>query len=442
MSRTSFKNIKAALAAPFVKRFGILPNANGIDAAIDNNYAVKAASTTDTLATDYEIYRYDSANQFQLQRSVRIPDLTTRKFTLATNASLTTQAFWIADQAYTVNSITEIHATADGAVLTGTITKCTGTQAPTAGTTLMSGSFDLNGTANTLQTATLTSTLADLEIAAGDRLAFVPSGAVTSLAGVTITLQLAPGNKNETAIYNMALNGDIATQSFFVATRPMIVTGIQEIHSTKGTNGSAVTIDVYKDTSTNAPGAGTAMTTATLSLKSTINTVQSATLATSAATLRLAAGDRLSIKTSGTLTAVAGVVLVVTMQPVYAARNITYTLNANANLVDQTFFTADRPYMITGISEVHAVAGTNGSAVSLQVTADKATDAPGAGTDLLTNNTNVGFDMKGTANTVQVGTLAARGSLFLLAGDRLSVDYAGTLTTLAGVTVTVELSFA
>lgn len=119
--------------------------------------------------------------------------------------------------------------------------------------------------------------------------------------------------------------------------------------------------------------------------------------------------------------------------------NSTYTMLANGSLADQSFFLATRAYIVTAISEVHSVAGNDAGAVNIQVTKDTSTNAPGAGTDLLTNNANAGFDAKGTANTVQTGTLAAAAALTLAAGDRLSVDFAGTLTTLAGVTVTVTL---
>lgn len=119
---------------------------------------------------------------------------------------------------------------------------------------------------------------------------------------------------------------------------------------------------------------------------------------------------------------------------------ITFAMLANASLADQAFFVADRAYNVVAISEVHSVAGTDGGAVNLQVTKDTSTNAPGAGTDLLTNTANAGFDMKGVANTVQAGTLTATAaSLKLAAGDRLAVDFAGTLTTLAGVVVTVYL---
>lgn len=119
---------------------------------------------------------------------------------------------------------------------------------------------------------------------------------------------------------------------------------------------------------------------------------------------------------------------------------VTLNLPGTGMLVDQSFFIADRAYLVTAITEVHAVAGDDTDPVNLQVTKDTTTDAPGAGTNLLTNNTDAGFDLKGTANTVQNGTLTETvASLQLAAGNRLSVDFAGVLTTLAGIQLTVAL---
>lgn len=119
---------------------------------------------------------------------------------------------------------------------------------------------------------------------------------------------------------------------------------------------------------------------------------------------------------------------------------VQFWMLANASLADQAFFIADRAYNVVRIDEVHSVAGNDAGAVNLQVTKDTGTAAPGAGTDLLTNNSNAGFDLKGTANTVQNGTLTTTaGALTLAAGNRLAVDFAGILTTLAGVVVTVWL---
>ncbi len=119
---------------------------------------------------------------------------------------------------------------------------------------------------------------------------------------------------------------------------------------------------------------------------------------------------------------------------------VTAHVGAAALMVDQTFFVATRAYTVVAISFVHAVAETTAANLRVQVTKDTSTNAPGAGTDLLTNNTNAGFDGKATANTVQAGTLTGTGaSLALAAGDRLSLDFEAGATELVGVTVTVTL---
>lgn len=116
----------------------------------------------------------------------------------------------------------------------------------------------------------------------------------------------------------------------------------------------------------------------------------------------------------------------------------TYEFTGTPAATDQVFFVAPCPCKILAISEVHSTAA--GGASKIQVTKDTSTDAPGAGTDLLTNNTNTGFDLNGTANTVQTGTLTTTsGATTLAAGDRLSVDFANTIQSTAGATITVIL---
>lgn len=119
---------------------------------------------------------------------------------------------------------------------------------------------------------------------------------------------------------------------------------------------------------------------------------------------------------------------------------VTVSCPLNTDCVDQAFFIADRSYIVERVDEVHAVAGDHASAVNLQVTKDTGTNAPGAGSDLLTNNSNAGFNLKATANTVQNGTLVSTGATKTLAGgDRLSLDFAGDTQNLAGLVVTVAL---
>lgn len=127
----------------------------------------------------------------------------------------------------------------------------------------------------------------------------------------------------------------------------------------------------------------------------------------------------------------------------------TVQINGNSNLIcatffqqgaasantDTVFFVATRPLLVVTASEVHAVAA--GGASVVQLVKDTGTDAPGAGTDLLTNNTNTGFDLAATANTVQAGVLTSTvATKTLAAGNRLSVDFANAVQASSGITVT------
>jgi hypothetical protein len=120
--------------------------------------------------------------------------------------------------------------------------------------------------------------------------------------------------------------------------------------------------------------------------------------------------------------------------------SFTWTAPTAAYATDFVVFTAPFDCVLNSVTEVHATAGTDGSAVSLQVTKDTGTTAPGAGTDLLANNSNVGFNLKGTINTVQYGSFKAGASRKLVRGDRLALDFAGTQTAVAGLSLTFTLN--
>lgn len=117
----------------------------------------------------------------------------------------------------------------------------------------------------------------------------------------------------------------------------------------------------------------------------------------------------------------------------------TYYFTGTPAATDTVFFIATRSYLVVSASEVHSAAA--GGASALQLVKDTSTNAPGAGSDLLTNNTNTGFDLSLTANTVQVGTLTATVATKTLAtGDRLSVDFANAIQSSTGVVVTACLA--
>lgn len=102
---------------------------------------------------------------------------------------------------------------------------------------------------------------------------------------------------------------------FFVAPRACTVTKISEVHTTAGSDGSAVTLSVERLQGTETSGNGDDLLGATkIDLKGTAETVQSPALTGTTASLTLAAGDRLNLVDTGTLTAVAGVCVTVELE--------------------------------------------------------------------------------------------------------------------------------
>jgi len=100
------------------------------------------------------------------------------------------------------------------------------------------------------------------------------------------------------------------------------------------------------------------------------------------------------------------------------------------------FFYADAPLSVLSITEFHTTAGSSGSAVTLNVERLTGTQAPGAGSNLLTT----AFNLRATANTIQTGTLINTSQKQLQKGDRLALVLSGTPTAVANVLVTVTLN--
>ncbi len=98
---------------------------------------------------------------------------------------------------------------------------------------------------------------------------------------------------------------------FFIVPAACVLTKVQEVHQTLGTDAGAVTLDIEKLTGTQALDAGVAMLASTFSLKATINTVVTGTLSATLTSRSLVAGDRLAMKDAGVLTAVANVTVMV-----------------------------------------------------------------------------------------------------------------------------------
>lgn len=99
------------------------------------------------------------------------------------------------------------------------------------------------------------------------------------------------------------------------------------------------------------------------------------------------------------------------------------------------FFVAERQYVVLAVAEVHGTAGTDASAVTLQIERLQGTEAPDSGDALL----STALSLKATANTTQYGQLVTTGVTALERGDRLCLKDAGTLTAVANLCVTVYI---
>jgi hypothetical protein len=122
-------------------------------------------------------------------------ELSSEQYITATHhiaSSVADVQFFTAPVKCEVVAVREVHATAgnDAGAVTGTIRRCQGTEAATAGDDLLSATINFKGTALTEQTPALTATTADLTLEAGNRLSLDVTGTTTTLAGVIITVLL------------------------------------------------------------------------------------------------------------------------------------------------------------------------------------------------------------------------------------------------------------
>lgn len=106
------------------------------------------------------------------------------------HASKTAWNLFTAPEQMQVIGIDYVPDIAQGGAATATVVKCVSTDAPVAATTpMMTGSFDANATAHTVQNATLSATAADLILKPGDRIGVKFSTAPTVGSG-TFTIRL------------------------------------------------------------------------------------------------------------------------------------------------------------------------------------------------------------------------------------------------------------
>lgn len=100
-------------------------------------------------------------------------------------------AFFTADRAYVIKAVKASWTTASSSG-TVTVEKRTGTQAKGAGTAVLSSAISTAGTAETVNTGTLVTTLSTLKLAAGDRLGLKDGGTLTNGANLVVAVTLTP----------------------------------------------------------------------------------------------------------------------------------------------------------------------------------------------------------------------------------------------------------
>ena len=109
------------------------------------------------------------------------------------NASAVDKVAFVATRRYIVKAITGRPTVAgtDGGAVTAVLKKAASATAITAGTALHSSTYNLKGTADTIQALTLSTTASDLDIPAGTAIGIDFTGTLTSATGV-VSVVLAP----------------------------------------------------------------------------------------------------------------------------------------------------------------------------------------------------------------------------------------------------------
>lgn len=127
-----------------------------------------------------------------------------------------------------------------------------------------------------------------------------------------------------------------------------------------------------------------------------------------------------------------------------APQLVQFSAGPNAALLtlpDVTVFIADTDYELVSVSEVHEVLGTDGSAVTLDIKKCTGVQAAASGTSMLLTT----FNLKATVQTIvtksvsNAGLAVLQSSRRVKAGERIALDFSGTMTAVAGLCVNLWL---
>jgi hypothetical protein len=101
--------------------------------------------------------------------------------------------------------------------------------------------------------------------------------------------------------------------------------------------------------------------------------------------------------------------------------------------VDKWLYVADGAYQVVLVEEIHSVVGGSGAAVRPRKITAATTAAPGAAVAAGITEISASIGLETAVNVTQTSTLVAVAADLLLAdGDKIGLDFAGTLTGLVG----------
>jgi hypothetical protein len=114
----------------------------------------------------------------------------------------------------------------------------------------------------------------------------------------------------------------------------------------------------------------------------------------------------------------------------------TFPVEISASSVNRTvFMPISGNIQVVGIQEVHAVAGTDGHAVTATIVKVTGTQDPASAGVLVMSNT---FNLKGTPNTIQTAVLTGANNCKCNLTERLGIRFNNPLTSLAGCDLAIS----
>src|SRR5579863_3915406 len=367
---TIIQNLRSAMQAPWLRRWQNQASVDGIDQSIgqDGFYAQNVAGTAEA-----HVIGYDADDQFRLADSVSTPSRSQVTVHIYPNASLGTTGFFInpTPRPLHITGIQMVMTTAGtvagaSAKITHEVNNGGVLGAAGSGAAVATGTFDVHATAETVQVGTLavpyllaTRSKSVIVLQPGDMLSVVMGGTLTTAAGLTITLSLAPGGKYHFVSYYAAAAGAATTLSLITGMRKRTLLYGAAVWGVAEATAATLTLTVTKDASATAPGAGTAMLASTINLKGTAHTYTQMVLSATAATLQVGPTDSVAVNLSTAPTELAGVVVTLAFDGKQGEIQLDYN-SANSTIgTSEEFWIADRDYEVLDFSAKWSHVGTS-----------------------------------------------------------------------------------